>query len=147
MLRRFRFLAAKEGELASNEQHPFLTMRGGPKHGVVIHIRKAVTTLGRHHDSDVVIDGASISRRHAEITHSGDEYFLSDLGSKNGTFVNQVNIGKSRHRLEKGDEIRFGPSQVVLTFQNSNLDDVMRQDAKVTESMKWSRLVVFRHDE
>ena len=128
-------------------QHPFLTMRGGSRHGVVIHIRKTVTTIGRHHDADVVIDAPSVSRRHAEITFSGDAYFLTDLGSKNGTFVNQGNIGKSRHRLEDGDEISFGPSQIALTFQNSNLDEVMRQDTKVTEAMKWSRLVVYHPDE
>jgi pSer/pThr/pTyr-binding forkhead associated (FHA) protein len=128
-------------------QHPFLTMRGGSSHGVVIHIRKPVTTVGRHHNADVVVDDPSISRRHAEITLSGDGYTLSDLGSKNSTFVNQVNIGKSQHRLEDGDEISFGPSQVALTFRNVNLDEVVRQDAKVTESLKWSRLVVFRRDE
>ena len=133
--------------MTSSAQHPFLTMRGGSKHGVVIHIRNAVTTVGRHHDCDVVIDGPSISRRHAEITRSGDGYFLSDLGSKNGTFVNQGNIGKTRRCLENGDEISFGSGQIGLTFQNSNLDEVTRQDAKVTESMKWSRLVVYHRDE
>ena len=128
-------------------QHPFLTMRGGSSHGVVIHILKPVTTVGRHHNADVVVDDPSISRRHAEITRSSDGYILSDLGSKNSTFVNQIDIRKSQHRLEDGDEISFGPSQVTLTFRNVNLDEVVRQDAKVTESLKWSRLVVFRRDE
>lgn len=133
--------------MASSAQHSFLTIRGGSRNGVVVHIRKATTTVGRHHGSDVVIDDPSISRRHAEITYSGDGYAVSDLGSKNGTFVNQDNIGKSQHLLEDGDEISFGTGKIALTFQNTNLAEVMRQDAKVTESLKWSRLVVYRQDD
>ena len=130
--------------MASSAHHSYLTIHGGSRHGVVVHIRKITTTVGRHHHSDVVIDDPSISRRHAEITYSGEGYFVSDIGSKNGTFVNQDNIGKSQRRLENGDEITFGPGEIALIFQNSNLADVVRQDAKVTEALRWSRLVVFR---
>jgi len=112
----FLLLAAMKSDLASSEQHSYLTIHGGSRHGVVVHIRKSTTTVGRHHDSDVVIDDPSISRRHAEITYSGDGYFVSDLGSKNGTFVNQDNIGKSQHSLVDGDEITFGPGEIALTF-------------------------------
>ena len=117
----FLLLAAMKSDLASSAQHSYLTIHGGSRHGVVVHIRKSTTTVGRHHDSDVVIDDPSISRRHAEITYSGDGYFVSDLGSKNGTFVNQDNIGNSQHSLVDGDEITFGPGEIALTFQNSNL--------------------------
>ena len=103
--------------------------------------------MGRHHNADAVIDAPSISRRHSAITHSGDGYFLSNLSSKNGTFLNQDNIGKSSHHLQDGDEISFGPSDISLIFQNSNLEEVVHQDAKVTESLKWSRLIVFRLDD
>ena len=140
----FLLLAAKESDLASSEQHSYLTIHGGSRHGGVVHIRKTTTTVGRHHSSDVVIDDPSVSRRHAEITYSGDGYFVSDLGSKNGTFVNQDNIGNSQHSLVDGDEITFGPGEIALTFQNSNLADVVRQDAKVTEALKWNRLVEYR---
>jgi len=140
----FLLLAAKESDLASSAQHSYLTIHGGSRQGVVVHIRKITTTVGRHHDSDVVIDDPSISRRHAEITYSGEGYFVSDIGSKNGTFVNQDNIGKSQRRLENGDEITFGPGEIALIFQNSNLADVVRQDAKVTEALRWNSLVEYR---
>ena len=140
----FLLLAVKESDLTSSAQHPFLTIHRGSRQGVVVHIRKATTTVGRHHNSDVVIDDPSISRRHAEITYSGDGYVVSDMGSKNGTFVNQENIEKSPRLLVDGDEISFGPGEIALTFQNTNLAEVMRQDSKVTESLKWSRLVVYR---
>jgi pSer/pThr/pTyr-binding forkhead associated (FHA) protein len=140
----FLLLATMKSDLASSAQHSYLTIHGGSRHGVVVHIRKSTTTVGRHHDSDVVIDDPSISRRHAEITYSGDGYFVSDLGSKNGTFVNQDNIGKSQHSLVDGDEITFGPGEIALTFQNSNLADVVLQDSKVTEALRWNRLVEYR---
>jgi len=130
--------------LASSTRHSYLTIHGGSRHGVVVHIRKTTTTVGRHHSSDVVIDDPSVSRRHAEITYSGDRYFVSDLGSKNGTFVNQDNIGNSQHSLVDGDEITFGPGEIALTFQNSNLADVVLQDSKVTEALRWNRLVEYR---
>ena len=66
------------------------------------------------------------------------------MGSKNGTFVNQDNTGKPQHSLVDGEEITFGPGEIALTFQNSNRADVVRQDAKVTEALRWSRLVVYR---
>ena len=140
----FLLLAAKESDLASSGQHSYLTIHGGSRHGVVVHIRKTTTTVGRHHSSDVVIDDPSVSRRHAEITYSGDGYFVSDLGSKNGSFVNQDNIGNSQHSLVDGDEITFGPGEITLTFQNSNLADVVLQDSKVTEALRWNRLVEYR---
>ena len=140
----FLLLATMESDLASSAQHSYLTIHGGSRHGVVVHIRKTTTTVGRHHSSDVVIDDPSVSRRHAEITYSGDGYFVSDMGSKNGTFVNQDNIGKSQHSLVDGDEITFGPGEIALTFQNSNLADVALQDSKVTEALRWGRLVVYR---
>ena len=130
--------------MASSTRHSYLTIHGGSRHGVVVHIRKTTTTVGRHHSSDVVIDDPSVSRRHAEITYSGDRYFVSDLGSKNGTFVNQDNIGNSQHSLVDGDEITFGPGEIALTFQNSNLADVVLQDSKVTEALRWNRLVEYR---
>ena len=140
----FLLLAAKESDLASRAQHSYLTIHGGSRQGVVVHIRKTTTTVGRHHSSDVVIDDPSVSRRHAEITYSGGGYFVSDLGSKNGTFVNQDNIGNSQHSLVDGDEITFGPGEIALTFQNSNLADVVLQDSKVTEALRWNRLVEYR---
>lgn len=133
--------------MSSISQHPYLAIRGGSSHGVVIHIRKAITTVGRHGDADIVIDDPTISRRHAEITLSDDKYFLLDLGSTNGSFVNQHNIGTSEYRLTDGDEISFGLSQVTLTFRNTDLSDVMPRESKITESLNWSRLVIYRRDE
>jgi phosphoserine phosphatase RsbU/P len=60
--------------------------------------------LGRHPDCDVVLDVAAVSRRHATIVHETGRYFLEDLGSRNGTFLNGQMI-HGRTSLEEGDQV------------------------------------------
>ena len=46
--------------------------------------------VGRHPDCDIHIDDASVSRHHAQVTFEGGQYFLHDLNSRNGTFLNGI---------------------------------------------------------
>ncbi|HKA87322.1 MAG TPA: GGDEF domain-containing protein [Haliangiales bacterium] len=62
--------------------------------------------VGRRRDLDLPIDVDSVSRRHARFFRNGDEWWLEDLQSTNGTYVNDEQI--SRRRLEDGDIVRFG---------------------------------------
>jgi hypothetical protein len=63
--------------------------------------------IGRSRDSDIVLDDSNVSRRHAEISPSGQSWLIQDLGSTNGVRVNgrQVN---GPHPLESGDRIELG---------------------------------------
>lgn len=61
--------------------------------------------IGRSADTQVTIPDKSISRHHARITQSDEGFFVEDLGSTNGTFVNGRRI--SRKLLKDGDEIRL----------------------------------------
>ena len=63
-------------------------------------------TIGRSHGNTLVLDGAQISRRHAEIVNEGDRFVLRDLGSRAGIFVNDETV--SEHTLGHGDQIRIG---------------------------------------
>jgi pSer/pThr/pTyr-binding forkhead associated (FHA) protein len=72
-----------------------------------------------------------VSRRHAKITVTGDQIFIQDLGSTNGTFVNGEKI--KRARLQEGDRILIGTSIIKLVASDagvstdagkSNLEDV-----------------------
>ena len=67
----------------------------------------APVVIGRHVDSDFVIDERTVSRRHAAIHSEGTGWFVEDLGSKNGTRVNGERIAK-RAAIKPGDEIGFG---------------------------------------
>lgn len=61
-------------------------------------------------------DAAGVSRRHAEIIQAGGGWFLQDLNSTNGSFVNNQRVPPhTRHPLHSGDQIRLG--KWVATFQ------------------------------
>jgi serine/threonine-protein kinase len=71
-------------------------------------------TLGREKESaDICIPDATMSRRHAEIASGLDGLRLRDLGSRNGTFVNDQPVSESG--LRRGDQIRLG--YTVLTLE------------------------------
>jgi pSer/pThr/pTyr-binding forkhead associated (FHA) protein len=66
-----------------------------------------VTVLGRSPESDIVILDPYVSARHAEIVLSGSGFFVRDLGSANGTYVNGRRLGRKR-LLRRGDRLEVG---------------------------------------
>ncbi|MCA1824484.1 MAG: FhaA domain-containing protein [Mycobacteriales bacterium] len=70
-----------------------------------------VVVIGRGADTDLRLADTGTSRRHAEIRREGDDVFLVDLGSTNGTLVNGRAV--ERTRLMSGDEITVGQSRLV----------------------------------
>ena len=62
--------------------------------------------LGRHHDCDVRLTDASVSRRHAQLRFRDGRWILQDLDSTNGTLVNGVRVG--RCELRPGDAVEVG---------------------------------------
>jgi hypothetical protein len=73
-----------------------------------------VTTIGRWQDNDLVVDDRWVSRHHARVRREADQYFIEDLGSKNGTLVNGRRISGPT-LLADGDEIQVAPL-IPLTF-------------------------------
>jgi len=63
----------------------------------------------------LLIDNGSVSRRHAEISYANGQYVLRDLGSANGTFVNDKRLESgSTHLLKHSDRIRFGFTSFIF---------------------------------
>jgi two-component system, cell cycle response regulator len=69
--------------------------------------------IGRGHDSQIVLEGDSVSRRHAHIERRSDAWFVVDNRSTNGTYVNEEQV-QGDLRLENGDRIKVGPT--ILKF-------------------------------
>ncbi len=69
--------------------------------------------LGRSRESDVVVDDANVSRRHAEIRPSGGSWIIVDLGSTNGVRVNGRRIDGPQS-LRPGDTIELGSSRIAF---------------------------------
>ncbi|HTY43005.1 MAG TPA: FHA domain-containing protein [Thermoanaerobaculia bacterium] len=69
--------------------------------------------LGRDPDGVLWIDHPSVSRRHARIVVRSEAATLEDLGSKNGTFLNDEKLERGR-ALADGDAIRIGPETMIF---------------------------------
>ncbi len=81
--------------------------------------------LGRAKDADIRIDDRSVSRRHARIGEAGGLFFVEDLGSANGTFVNGRRVS-DRFFLSDGDILQLGSKRFSCTV-HSDGDDLFRE--------------------
>ncbi len=85
---------------------------------------KAVLTLGRDKNSDIVIIDLLASRNHAMIRRLGsNDYYLIDSGSSNGSFVNSHRVAIPR-LLKSGDRIQIGGSELIFEQEHTE-EDVM----------------------
>ncbi len=92
-----------------------LTVSEGPDQGFKFRIKPAATThIGRETDNDVVLDDPATSRHHAEILFHEGHYVVKDLGSANGTYVNEQRV--SERALADGDAIRIGQNVVKIAL-------------------------------
>ena len=77
-------------------------------------LKSPLTRIGRSRHNDIVIASDAVSRHHAEIEREGSEIIVRDLGSTNGTFINDAVERTNECRLQRGDQIRIGGT--VLKF-------------------------------
>jgi pSer/pThr/pTyr-binding forkhead associated (FHA) protein len=106
-----------EGEDEAAEDFPFphdqlepgqalLLVKRGPNAGSTFLLQKDVATCGRDPSSDVFLDDVTVSRKHAEIHRREDGFFVRDVGSLNGTYVNGDSVEETK--LTSGDEVQVG---------------------------------------
>lgn len=84
----------------------------GSKAGARYALDTDVVTMGRHPKSDIFLDDITVSRRHAEVRREGSRYWVRDVGSLNGTYVNRERAD-DRELLE-GDELQIGKFKLVF---------------------------------
>lgn len=103
------------GREYSNPGHPpaFLYVERGPGAGQLVPVQPGTLVLGRSSSSDLRLQHPSISRRHAQVTRKGDQIFLKDLGSQNGTFINRNRV-TDEVEVMSGDEITLGNAMMRL---------------------------------
>ena len=76
----------------------------------------AKITIGRDTDNDLVVDNKLASRHHAMIQKIKDAYFIKDVGSTNGTYINGVRIPNEKYvKLNSGDKITIGNMSLVVS--------------------------------
>jgi hypothetical protein len=92
---------------------PALVIRaGGGRVGESFAVDGERMSIGRRPDSEVFLDDVTVSRDHALLIRRGEDWYLDDCGSLNGTYVNRSRI--ESHRLQEGDEVQVG--KYKLTF-------------------------------
>ena len=101
----------------------------GPSRGRLVLLGTKEVSVGRHENNSVAIDDVAASKHHCVIRLSGERFVLTDLNSRNGTFVNGEQVA---HRLlEDNDEIRVGGSIFVFRRDQTDLRD-QKEDSRVT---------------
>lgn len=91
-----------------------LTVKG-PNPGRRYPLDGAATIVGRQPDAGVYLESLAVSRQHARLTSERGSYFVEDLGSSNGTYVNGHRIA-GRVQVTDRDSIQIGPYELSLTL-------------------------------
>jgi hypothetical protein len=102
----------------SGSQKAMLVIHRGPAQGSRFLLDTNVVSIGRSPESDVFLDDVTVSRKHAQILRSGNEFSISDMHSLNGTYVNSISV--TNQLLRMGDEIQIGKFH-ALFFGNSHV--------------------------
>ena len=93
-------------DVVADEGAALVIRAGGGRVGESFPLNADRMTIGRRPDSDIFLDDVTVSRDHALLVRRSGDYYLDDLGSLNGTYVNRRRI--ESHKLEDGDEIQIG---------------------------------------
>lgn len=93
-----------------------------PKHAVIVEGNSTSgktfaldkeLTIGRADKCHVVLDDTYVSQVHARIFARGDSYYLEDLGSTNGTYLNRKRVSGATE-LQRGDRVKIGKTVLEM---------------------------------
>ena len=96
----------------------FLRIVGGTSNGQEIPVTSAKISLGRDEVADYRLTSELVSRSHCEIQVLSEEVVVTDLNSRNGTFVNGVRL-QGKQSIKSGDSLRIGNMLFVLTERSA----------------------------
>jgi two-component system cell cycle response regulator len=105
-------------ERAEGAARPHLLILSGPELGTAVELGNVPLEIGRDAECAVTLTSDGVSRKHARVQLIFALYFVTDLASTNGTFVNEQRV--SMAQLNDGDQLRIGDS--VLKFVTNHLE-------------------------
>lgn len=106
-----------QGSLAQGKKYA-LVLLNGDEPGKIVAIEKPRVVIGRA-DCDVVLSDPELSRQHALIAINGTSALLEDLGSTNGTFVDEEQIQTAE--LVDRSEFRIGSHELVFVMRDDEI--------------------------
>ena len=98
----------------------------------VFPLTREITTIGRKLDNDLVIQDILVSRKHSEIRFVDGKYYIHDLGSTGGTYLNNKKINESI--LYSGDLILISNIPLMFIDESRNLElDASKRTGDLSE--------------
>jgi HD-GYP domain-containing protein (c-di-GMP phosphodiesterase class II) len=115
---------------------------------------ESLLRIGRYENLELVLNDASISRRHAELTYTDQGWVVRDLGSTNGTFLNGVRVGRSDRKVKTRDVLQCGNLVMVVAVCEEGPTEpdeppMAGLQVQATMSHSWNRAlesVAFQHN-
>ncbi len=110
-----RSVMASEAARAASRRSPTASLEiiRGPFAGASFHIERAVCSIGRGEQSDVQLRDDSVSTAHATLLRKGDTWYVVDLRSVNGTFMDGYRVAGERE-LPTGATLRIGAVEMIF---------------------------------
>ena len=90
-----------------------LVVTAGSSAGTAVPLSEVPIVIGRGADARIILDDDYVSTRHARVGYSGDQWFVEDLGSTNGTYLGSARIHQAT-ALVMGAQIRIGKTILEL---------------------------------
>jgi len=115
---------------------------------------ESLLRIGRYEHLELVLNDASISRRHAELACTDQGWIVRDLGSTNGTFLNGVRVGRSDRKIKTRDVLQCGNLVMVVAVCEEGPSEPEEPpmgglQVQATMSHSWNRAlesVAFQHN-
>ena len=104
--------SAIEAVLNGAPDKAMVVVHRGANKGSRYLISEERTSIGRSPESEIFLDDVTVSRSHAVIERNGSTFALNDLGSLNGTYINNQSLKSSP--LNCGDEIQIGKFHLIF---------------------------------
>ncbi|HMG37376.1 MAG TPA: GGDEF domain-containing protein [Blastocatellia bacterium] len=118
------------------KKRPVLVVLQGPSLGLTIKVEKEQTLIGRGSQADLVLRDEIASRLHVEILRLDQatcvEYYISDLGSTNGTYLNGARL-TAQQLLEDGDRVKVGNHVIKFAMLDEFEADFQERLHKMTQ--------------
>ncbi len=99
--------------------NPRLAAIAGKLKGSVFPLNEDPVVIGRETAADLCLADRAVSRRHSRVEPKGEQFWIDDLQSLNGTFVNDVPV--KQRALYHGDRIRIGDTQFLFLLHEGDV--------------------------
>ncbi|HEY0547319.1 MAG TPA: FHA domain-containing protein [Pyrinomonadaceae bacterium] len=109
-------IAASPIESLVSDKLPRLVAIEGPLSNQTIFLDEPIISIGRQLTNDISLDDPFVSRQHCLIRNEGEQYFIEDLNSANGTYVDSEQVKESL--LKEGSLIQIGSSRFLFCINS-----------------------------